>query len=68
MKLGTVNQSTAEAKESFSPTFLTNLSKFEGAIYVVTDQTIDHIPLKYFTPSQPIEDMVEWIRAIAAQQ
>jgi energy-coupling factor transporter ATP-binding protein EcfA2 len=56
---------TAEARESFSPTFLKNLSKFEGAICVVTDQPLDHIPLKYFTPSQPIEDVVEWIRAIA---
>jgi hypothetical protein len=56
---------TAEARESFSPTFLTNLSKFEGAICVVTDQPFDHIPLKYFAPSQPIEDVVEWIRAIA---
>lgn len=59
---------TAEARESFSPTFLTNLSKFEGAICVVTDQPFDHIDLKFFTPSQPIEDVVEWIRAIATQQ
>jgi hypothetical protein len=58
----------AEATESFSPTFLTNLSKFEGAICVVTDQPFDHIPLKYFAPSQPIEDVMEWIRAIATQQ
>jgi hypothetical protein len=58
----------AEARENFSPTFLTNLSKFEGAICVVTDQPFDHIPLKYFTPSQPIEDVVEWIRAIATEQ
>jgi len=57
---------TAEARESFSRTFLTNLSKFEGAICIVTDQPFDHIPLKYFTPSQPIADVVEWIRAIAA--
>jgi HEAT repeat protein len=56
---------SAEPRESFSPTFLTNLSKFEGAICVVTDQPFDHIPLKYFTPSQPIEEVVEWIRAIA---
>jgi HEAT repeat protein/energy-coupling factor transporter ATP-binding protein EcfA2 len=52
----------------YSETFLTDLSKFEGAICVVTDQPFDHIPLKYFTPSQPIEDVMEWIRAIAAQQ
>jgi hypothetical protein len=59
---------TAEARESFSPTFLTNLSKFEGAICVVTNQPIDRIPLKHFAPSQPIEDVMEWIRAIATQQ
>jgi ethanolamine utilization protein EutP (predicted NTPase) len=57
---------TAPARESFSPTFLTNLSRFEGAICVVTDQPIDHIPLKYFAPSHAIADVMEWIRAIAA--
>jgi HEAT repeat protein/energy-coupling factor transporter ATP-binding protein EcfA2 len=56
---------SAEPRESFSPTFLTNLSKFEGAICVVTDQPFDHISLKYFTPSQPIADVMQWIRAIA---
>jgi len=60
--------SSAEPRESFSPTFLTNLSKFEGAICVVTNQPIDRIPLKHFTPSQPIEDVVEWIRAIATEK
>jgi hypothetical protein len=59
---------TTEARESFSPTFLTNLSKFEGAISAITDQPIDRIPLKHFATSQPIEDVVEWIRAIATQQ
>ncbi len=59
---------TAEATESFSPTFLTNLSKFEGAICVVTDQPFDHIPLKHFAPSQPIADVLHWIRAIATEQ
>ncbi|HEY9669962.1 MAG TPA: HEAT repeat domain-containing protein [Waterburya sp.] len=59
---------SAEARESFSPTFLTNLSKFEGAICVITEQPFDNINLKFFTPSQPIEDVVEWIRAIAMEQ
>ena len=49
----------------YSKTFLTDLSKFEGAICVVNDQPFDHIPLKYFTPSQAIADVLKWIRAIA---
>ncbi|MEQ9667797.1 NACHT C-terminal alpha/beta 1 domain-containing protein [Coleofasciculus sp. G2-EDA-02] len=52
----------------YSDTFLTDLSRFEGAICIITDQPFDHIPLKYFTPSQPIADVVDWIRAIATGQ
>jgi hypothetical protein len=49
----------------YSETFLSDLSKFGDRICVVTNQPFDHIPLKYFAPSQPIADVVEWIRAIA---
>jgi len=49
----------------YSETFLSDLSKFGDRICVVTNQPLDHIRLKFFTPSQPIEDVVEWIRAIA---
>ncbi|WP_446366845.1 NACHT C-terminal alpha/beta 1 domain-containing protein [Coleofasciculus sp. G3-WIS-01] len=52
----------------YSDTFLTDLSRFEGAICIITDQPFDHIPLKYFTPSQPIADVVDWICAIATGQ
>jgi len=49
----------------YSETFLSDLSKFGDRICVVTNQPFDHIPLKFFAPSQPIEDVVEWIGAIA---
>jgi len=52
----------------YSDIFLTDLSKFEGGICIITDQPFDHIPLKYFTLNQPIADVVDWIRAIATKQ
>ncbi|WP_446376864.1 NACHT C-terminal alpha/beta 1 domain-containing protein [Coleofasciculus sp. E2-BRE-01] len=52
----------------YSDTFITDLSKFEGGICIITDELFDYIPIKYFTPSQPlaVADVVEWIRAIVA--
>jgi hypothetical protein len=51
-----------EEDERFSHTFLKALSKFNGAICVVTEQP--DIPLQSFSPSQPnlVEDIVAWIR------
>ncbi|MEW6493310.1 MAG: HEAT repeat domain-containing protein [Cyanobacteriota bacterium] len=48
----------------YSDTLLTDLSKFGDRICVVTNQPINHIPLQFFAPSQPITDVVEWIRKI----
>ncbi|HBL58292.1 MAG TPA: PBS lyase, partial [Cyanobacteria bacterium UBA8803] len=50
-----------EEEERFSDTFLKALSKFNGAICVVTEQP--DIPLQSFSPSQPnlVEDIVAWI-------
>ncbi|HAX80927.1 MAG TPA: hypothetical protein DCY88_35090 [Cyanobacteria bacterium UBA11372] len=46
----------------FSDTFLTALSKFDGAICVVCEP--GDIPLRYFSPSQPdlVAAVVAWIR------
>jgi hypothetical protein len=70
---------TTSAKDTalpcpYSETFLSDLSKFGDRICVVTNQPLNHIPLKFFTPShaiapkgQPeaIADVTKWIRAIA---
>jgi hypothetical protein len=58
----------ASSTDPYSEAFLKDLSKFGKAICVITEQPFDNIDLKFFTPSQPIEDVVEWIRAIATQQ
>ncbi|MEW6495304.1 MAG: NACHT domain-containing protein, partial [Cyanobacteriota bacterium] len=48
----------------YSETFLSDLSKFGDRICVVTNQPFDHIPLKFFTPSQAIAHLLDWIRTI----
>jgi hypothetical protein len=60
---------TTSAKDTalpcpYSETFLSDLSKFGDRICVVTNQPLDHIPLKFFTPSHAIADVVDWIRTI----
>jgi hypothetical protein len=51
----------------YSSAFLTDLSKFGREICVITEQPFNHIPLKFLAPSQPIEDIVQWIRAIVLE-
>jgi len=51
----------------YSSAFLTDLSKFGREICVITEQRFEHIPLKFFAPSQPIADIVQWIRAIVLE-
>jgi HEAT repeat protein/ABC-type dipeptide/oligopeptide/nickel transport system ATPase subunit len=51
----------------FSETFLNALSKFDGAICVITAQTLDNIPLQCFSPNQAIADVVEWIKKVALE-
>ncbi len=46
----------------YSETFLSDLSKFGREICVITEQPFDRIPLKFFAPSQAIENLLEWIR------
>lgn len=52
----------ASSTHPYNQAFFTALSKFGREICVITEQPIDHIPLKYFTPSQSIKDILEWIR------
>ncbi|MEQ9671053.1 NACHT domain-containing protein [Coleofasciculus sp. G2-EDA-02] len=52
----------ASSTHPYNQAFLTALSKFGREICVITEQPIDHIPLKYFAPSQSIKDILEWIR------
>jgi HEAT repeat protein len=49
----------------FSETFLDALSKFDGAICVITAQTLDNIPLQCFSSGRAIADIVEWLKQIA---
>jgi hypothetical protein len=51
----------------YSEGFLTVLSKFGREICAIAEQRFEHIPLKFFTPIQPIEDIVQWIRAIVLE-
>jgi len=50
----------------FSETFLDALSKFDGAICIISaHQSIDNIPLKGFSPNQAIADVVDWLEKVA---
>jgi hypothetical protein len=51
----------------FSETFLNALSKFDGAICVITTQTLDNIPLRCFSPNQAIADVVDWLKKVALE-
>jgi hypothetical protein len=55
----------ASSTNPYNESFLTVLSKFGREICVITEQPLDHIPLQFFAPSQPIADVMQWIRAIA---
>lgn len=48
----------------FSETFLDALSKFDGAICVITAQALDNIPLQCISPNEAIAQVVEWIKKI----
>ena len=50
--------------QGLSQAFLNNISKFDGAICVISDETKDDIPVKFFAPSQAIEDLLQWLRDI----
>ncbi|KAB8332453.1 hypothetical protein SD80_017780 [Scytonema tolypothrichoides VB-61278] len=47
-----------------SDRFLNHLSKLTGAICVISDEPKDDIPIKFFTPSQAIQDLMQWLRDI----
>jgi len=51
----------------YSSAFLTVLSKFGREICAIAEQRFEHISLKFFAPSQSIEDIVQWIRAIVLE-
>ncbi|MBW4501270.1 MAG: hypothetical protein KME57_17325 [Scytonema hyalinum WJT4-NPBG1] len=44
--------------------FLNDLNKFDSTICVINHETKDNIPGKFFTPSQAIQDLVQWLRDI----
>ena len=52
---------------AFSETFLDTLSKFDGAICVITSQPLDNIPLQGFRTNQAIADIVEWLKKVALE-
>ncbi|MGH8002393.1 MAG: hypothetical protein ACREPR_23925 [Brasilonema sp.] len=47
-----------------SDRFLNHLSKFDEAICVISNELKDYISVKFFAPSQAIEDLVQWLRDI----
>jgi hypothetical protein len=51
----------------FSETFLDALSKFDGAICLITPQILDNIPLQCIKPNEAIAQVVEWIKKIALE-
>ena len=51
----------------FSESFLDALSKFDGAICVITAQGLDNIPLKCIKPIQPIAEVVEWLKNVVLE-
>ncbi len=51
----------------FSESFLDALSKFDGAICVITAQGLDNMPLKCINPSQPIAEVVEWLKKVVLE-
>ncbi|WP_414581117.1 hypothetical protein [Scytonema sp. PCC 10023] len=57
-------ESKGSTSQGLSQAFLNNISKFDGAICVINHETKDDIPVKFFTPSQAIQDFVQWLRDI----
>jgi HEAT repeat protein/energy-coupling factor transporter ATP-binding protein EcfA2 len=53
--------------KGFSETFLDALSKFDGAICVITAQPLNDIPLQCFNPNQAIADVVDWLKKVALE-
>ncbi|MEH1785615.1 MAG: hypothetical protein V7L23_08490 [Nostoc sp.] len=49
-------------KVTYSDRFLNDISKFEGAICFMSNPIPDHNTLKFFAPSQPIDEILEWLR------
>lgn len=52
---------------AFSETFLDALSKFDGAICVITTQSLDNILLQCISPNEAIAQVVEWIKKITLE-
>lgn len=47
--------------QGFSEVFLDALITFEGLICLITEQSLDDIPIQCFTPDQTAKDVVTWI-------
>lgn len=56
-----------KAEVGFSETFLNALSKFDGAICVITAQSLDNIPLQYICPERAIADVVDWLKQVVLE-
>ncbi|OUL36993.1 hypothetical protein BV372_05085 [Nostoc sp. T09] len=50
--------------QQLSDRFLNDLSKFDGSICVISNQIIENFPLKFFTPSQSIDNVILWLRTL----
>ena len=62
------NDPSGAKRQGFSDIFLNDLSKFNGAICVVTEQLLNK-SLQCFSESQPmlVEDILGWIKAIVLE-
>ncbi|MCC5606262.1 HEAT repeat domain-containing protein [Nostoc sp. CHAB 5834] len=47
---------------TYSDRFLSDISKFEGAICFMSNPIPNHNTLKFFPPNQPIDEILEWLR------
>jgi hypothetical protein len=47
--------------QQLSDRFLNDLSKFDGSICIISNQIIEQVTLKCFTPSQSIDDVLLWL-------
>lgn len=50
------------ASHPYNEGFLAALSKFGGAICVIGEKPTEDIRLQFFSPTQPMEDLLQWLR------
>ncbi|UKO98259.1 NACHT C-terminal alpha/beta 1 domain-containing protein [Nostoc sp. UHCC 0870] len=50
-----------KGEETYSNVFLNAISKFDGAICLISDPIPDYKTLKVFTHSQSVDEILEWL-------